>query len=151
MSNGWISLNNPKVTFRSQNPSTSATSYDYTDLINACTLTPSRAVVSRNTFGTAGQRRNKKGRFDGDLTIDFDHDYTTSAAASRRFFAWLIDDYPIDVVIIANGAASASSANPSYSFAVAVDSLPLFDGDADSHPEASVTWPIHGEVTEATS
>jgi hypothetical protein len=145
-----VRLNNPSITLQSTS-SSAAPTYDISDEVASCTFEVSKPIISRNTFGTSGQQRNKKGRFDGSFTIDFDQDYSSSAALTRVLYSYLIADYPVTVVVIADGAASASATNPKYTFAVAVDSLPIFDGDADSGATASVTWPMHGEPAETTS
>jgi hypothetical protein len=143
-------LLNPAITLQSTS-SSAAPVYDISDEVASCTFDVSKPIISRNTFGTSGQQRNKKGRFDGSLTIDFDHDYSTSASISRVLYSYLIADYPVTVVVYQGGTTTATSAAPKYTFAVAVDSLPLFDGDADSGATASVTWPMHGEPAEGTS
>jgi hypothetical protein len=145
-----VQLNNPSITMRSTS-SSAAPVYTITDLVASCTLPPSRPIISRNTFGTTGQVRNKKGRHDGSFTIDFDQDYSSSAAISRVLYSYFLADYPVEIIVIADSSASASASNPKYTFQVAVDSVPIIDGDADSGATAQVTWPMHGTIVETTS
>lgn len=143
-----MQLNNPQITLTST--AAAAPEYDITDEVASCTFEVSKGIISRNTFGTVGQQRNKKGRFDGSLAIDFNQDYSATGAISRVFFGYLIADDVIDVVVT-SGPGAVSASNPSYVFQVAVDSLPVIDGDADSLATASITLQIHGEVTEVTA
>lgn len=143
-------LNNPKITLQSSS-SSAAPTYNITTSVASATLDVAKAIISRNTFGTSGQQRNKKGRFDGSLVIDFDQDFSTSAALSRVLFSYLIADYPINVVVTVDNDAAVSATNPKYSFQAAVDSMPVIDGDADSGATGSMTMPIHGEVAESTT
>lgn len=142
-----IQLNNPTITFQSTS-SSAAPTRDFTGYIASATLTGQKPVISRNTFGTTGQVRNKKGRFDGSLTIDFDQDYASSALPSQYFFARMLEDFPI-IVVMKSEQAAAGVANPKWTFQIAIDNMNLVDGDADSLATASLTWPIHGEIVES--
>lgn len=145
-----IQLNNPSITFRSTS-SSGAPVRDFTGYIASATATGQKPVISRNTFGTTGQVRNKKGRFDGSLTIDFDQDYASSAAPSQYFFARMLEDDPVEVIMIADGGVAVGPTNPRWTFQVAIDNMNLVDGDADSLATASLTWPIHGDIVESYS
>jgi hypothetical protein len=80
-----------------------------------------------------------------------EQDYSSSAAISRVLYSYFLADYPVEIIVIADSSASASASNPKYTFQVAVDSVPIIDGDADSGATAQVTWPMHGTIVETTS
>lgn len=143
-------LNNPKITVQSSS-SSAAPTYDISQSVASVTFTSQKPVISRNTFGTSGQQRNKKGRFDGSLTVDFDQDYATSASLTRVLWAYHLADDPVTVTITADYDAAISATNPAWVFDVAIDNINPVDGSADDGATASLTWPMHDEPSMITT
>ena len=53
--------------------------------------------------------------------------------------------------VVKNDAAAASATNPVYTFDVLVTELPSANGAVGERSTVSVSWPITGAVTKATS
>lgn len=54
-------------------------------------------------------------------------------------------------VVVKNDAAATSATNPSYTFNCLVTELPSVNGSVGELSTVSVSWPITGDVTKATS
>jgi hypothetical protein len=137
-------IQNPLIVF-----TIGVTEHDWTGDTASATFEASRSIVSRPHFGDEGQNRSLKGFWDGSLVVDLDADYDT-AGVTQTLYAALAADAPIDVAIRAKDAPISAS-NPEWRFQVAVESLPVIDGEAGALATHSITMPMHGKPTLVTS
>jgi hypothetical protein len=130
-------INDPVITV-----TIGVTEHDWTEDVASATFTAQKPTVSRPTFGSAGQKRNVKGLWDGSLTLDFNHDYATGEITQALWGA-LASDTPVTVKVRAKDAVISTS-NPEWVVEAAVEELPTVDGAAGELATASVTFNFHG-------
>jgi len=130
-------LNNASVTFASS---------DISSFISSITLSTSLDVVDTTSFGNTARTR-VAGLADNQVTIEFFQDYASGLLESII--------YPTigtsAAVIVKPVAGSTSATNPSYSFNALVAEWQPLSGAVGELATASVTWPISGAITKATS
>jgi hypothetical protein len=117
---------------------------DVSDCVTAVTVNTSSADVETTTFGAGGVTR-VGGLRDDSMTIDFINDFS--------YVEGLV--YPLigsttSVVVKPNGTA-VGTANPSYTGTVLVTEWTPVAGAVGEMSTASITWPVSGTVTRATS
>lgn len=118
------------------------TMHDWTADVASATFDTARPIVSRPMFGDGGDNLSVKGRFTGNLALDFNHDYDTGKI-TQTLWAWLIGDDLIDVAVRAKDAPIGAD-NPEWTFKIAVDALPVVDGGAGELATGSITLRMHG-------
>lgn len=132
-----IVLNNASITFAST---------DISSYVSSVTLSTSLDVVDTTSFGNTARTR-VAGLADNQVTIEFFQDFASGALES------LI--YPTigtsAAVVVKPVAGSTTSTNPSYSFNALVSEWQPLSGAVGELATASVTWPISGAITKATS
>jgi hypothetical protein len=117
---------------------------DVSDCVTAVTVNTSSADVETTTFGAGGVTR-VGGLRDDSMTIDFINDFS--------YVEGLV--YPLigsttSVVVKPNGT-TVGTANPSYTGTVLVTEWTPVAGAVGEMSTASITWPVSGTVTRATS
>lgn len=119
---------------------------DLSSHITKVTLSTMRAEIETTTFGNVAKRR-VAGLQDNSVSIDFNQDFAASAVEATL--------YPLvgstaQIIIKPNGTTTGT-ANPSYTFnALCVEFTPL-DAQVGELSTASISWPIDGTITKATS
>jgi len=130
-------LTNASVTFASS---------DISSYISSITLSTSLDVVDTTSFGNTARTR-VAGLADNQVTIEFFQDYASGLLESII--------YPTigtsAAVIVKPVAGSTTATNPSYSFNALVSEWQPLSGAIGELATASVTWPISGAITKATS
>jgi len=130
-------LTNASVTFASS---------DISSYISSITLSTSLDVVDTTSFGNTARTR-VAGLADNQVTIEFFQDYASGLLESII--------YPTigtsAAVIVKPVAGSTTATNPSYSFNALVSEWQPLSGAVGELATASVTWPISGAITKATS
>ena len=130
-------LTNASVTFASS---------DISSFISSITLSTSLDVVDTTSFGNTARTR-VAGLADNQVTIEFFQDYASGLLESII--------YPTigtsAAVIVKPVAGSTTATNPSYSFNALVSEWQPLSGAVGELATASVTWPISGAITKATS
>lgn len=130
-----------------------ATDYDIT--IDAVDFSPSLAAVTLDVsvdeqettaFGSTFRTRIG-GLKDASVTLDFHQDFAASGV-DDTLFAALGTDVAI-VIKPTSGAVGAT--NPTYSFDALVTQTQPFASSVGDLATLSVTWPVNGVVTRATS
>lgn len=119
---------------------------DLSSHITKVTLSTSQAEIDTTTMGNTAVRR-VAGLIDNSVSIDFNQDFSASAVEATL--------YPLlgstaTVIVKPNGTATGT-ANPSYTFnALCTEWMPL-DAQVGDLATASISWPVDGTITKATS
>ena len=130
-------LNNASIVFGTN---------DLSDHISNISISTSYDIVETTSFGDTAKKR-VAGLADNSVTFEFHQDYATSSV--EQVIYPLLGTAVNCVVKPVNGAVSAT--NPSYTFSVLVSEWTPLNGGVGELATASVTWPISGAITKATS
>ena len=121
-------------------------STDLSSYISSITLNSTFDIVETTAFGNTAKTR-VAGLADNSVTFEFHQDYATSAVEQTI--------YPLlgtAVTVVAKPVAGTTTAvNPQYSFSTLVSEWTPLNGSVGELATASVTWPISGAITKATS
>jgi hypothetical protein len=120
-------------------------SVNLSDHIASVTLSISDDVVETTSFGTTARTRIG-GLEDATVAIEFQQDYATSSVEATI--------YPLlgtVTTIVVSPTSTVSPSSPSYSFSALVSEWQPLSGAIGELASASVTWPISGAITKATS
>jgi hypothetical protein len=132
-----IVLTNASITFAST---------DISSYVSSVTLSTSLDVVDTTSFGNTARTR-VAGLADNQVTIEFFQDFGSGLLESII--------YPTigtsAAMIIKPVAGSTTATNPQYSFNALVSEWQPLSGAVGELATASVTWPVSGEITKATS
>jgi len=132
-----IVLTNASVTFAST---------DVSSYVSSVTLSTSLDVVDTTSFGNTSRTR-VAGLADNQVTIEFFQDFGSGLLESIV--------YPTigtsAAMVIKPVAGTTTATNPSYSFNALVSEWQPLSGAVGELSTASVTWPISGAITKATS
>ena len=132
-----IVLTNASVTFAST---------DVSSYVSSITLSTSLDVVDTTSFGNSARTR-VAGLADNQVTVEFFQDFGSGLLESIV--------YPTigtsAAMVIKPVAGSTTATNPSYSFNALVSEWQPLSGAVGELATASVTWPISGAITKATS
>lgn len=132
-----VVLNNASITINS---------IDLSDHIASVTITTEVADIPTTAFGATAIER-VGGLKDNSVQLDFHQDFAASEVEATIYP--LIGTTTTVLVKPTSGAVSAT--NPSYSMTALVTSWTPIAGAVGELLTASVTWPVSGEVTKATS
>ena len=132
-----IVLTNASITFAST---------DISSYVSSVTLSTSLDVVDTTSFGNTARTR-VAGLADNQVTIEFFQDFASGALESII--------YPTigtsAAMVVKPVAGSTTATNPSYSFNALVTEWQPLSGAVGELSTASVTWPVSGAITKATS
>jgi hypothetical protein len=128
------------------NPSISIGGVQLEDHIASVTVTESYAEVATTAFGDTAVTRIA-GLGDHSISLDFHEDFASAEVHSTIYP--LISGTTQVVVKPVNETTSAT--NPSFTMTVLVTEWPLLNGSVGDLASASVTWPVSGAITTATS
>jgi hypothetical protein len=121
-------------------------STDLSTYISSITLNSTFDIVETTAFGNTAKTR-VAGLADNSVTFEFHQDYATSAVEQTI--------YPLlgtAVTVVAKPVAGTTTTiNPSYTFSALVAEWTPLNGSVGELATASVTWPISGAITKATS
>jgi len=128
------------------NPAVTVGGVDLADHIASVTLTESYAEVATTAFGDTAVTRIA-GLGDHSVSLDFHEDFASGEVHAT--IAPLIGATTTVSVKPVNETTSAT--NPSFSMTVLVTEWPLLNGAVGDLASASITWPVSGAITTATS
>ncbi len=132
-----IVLTNASITFAST---------DISSYVSSVTLSTSLDVVDTTSFGNTARTR-VAGLADNQVTIEFFQDFASGALESII--------YPTigtsAAMVVKPVAGTTTATNPSYSFNALVSEWQPLSGAVGELSTASVTWPVSGAITKATS
>ena len=121
-------------------------STDLSTYISSITLNSTFDLVETTAFGQTAKTR-VAGLADNSVTFEFHQDYATSAVEQTI--------YPLlgtAVSVVAKPVAGTTTTiNPQYTFSTLVSEWTPLNGGVGELATASVTWPISGVITKATS
>ncbi len=130
-------LTNASVTFAST---------DISSFVSSITLSTSLDVVDTTSFGNTARTR-VAGLADNQITVEFFQDFASGQLESVVFPT--IGTSAAMVIKPVSGSTTAT--NPQYSFNALVAEWQPLSGAVGELATASVTWPISGAITKATS
>lgn len=129
------------------NPQILINSVDLSNHIDQVTLEETFADIDTTAFGSGGSKTRVAGLGDHKVTLNFQQDFAASSVEQTV--------YPlvgtVTSVTVKELSAATSTVNPAYSFNVLVDQWKPVDGKVGALQMSSVTWPISGSVTKATT
>ena len=132
-----IVLTDAKVTINSVNLS---------DHIASVSLSTTNDVVETSAFSSTAAKTRVAGLQDNSVTLEFHQDYASSNVEATI--------YPLlgtTTTIVVSPTSTVSATSPSYSFTALVSEWTPLNGGVGELATASVTWPVSGAITKATS
>ena len=134
------------ATFMLNNASVTINSVDLSSYVTSVTLSQSADNLEDTAMGDTS-RSYIGGLKSGTVDIEFNADFAASKTEATIF--------PLvgtsTAVVIQPVAASVSATNPSYTFNAIVTSWDTLNGSVGEIATHSVSWPITGAITKATS
>jgi hypothetical protein len=132
-----IVLTDAKVTINSVNLSS---------FIASVSLSTTTDVIETSAFSSTAAKTRVAGLQDNSVTLEFHQDFATSSVEATI--------YPLlgtNTTIVVSPTSTVSASSPSYSFSATVSEWTPLNGGVGELATASVTWPISGAITKATS
>ena len=134
------------ATFMLNNASVTINSVDLSSYVTSVTLSQSADNLEDTAMGDTS-RSYIGGLKSGTVDIEFNADFAASKTEATIF--------PLvgtsTAVVIKPVAASVSATNPSYTFNAIVTEWDTLNGSVGEIATHSVSWPITGAITKATS
>jgi len=128
------------------NASVVLASTDISTYITSISLNTTFDIVETTAFGNTAKTR-VAGLADNSVTFEFNQDYATSAIEQTI--------YPLlgtaATAVVKPVAGTTTAINPQYTFSALVSEWTPLNGSVGELATASVTWPISGAITKATS
>lgn len=128
------------------NASVVLASTDISQYITSISLNSTYDIVETTAFGNTAKTR-VAGLADNSVTFEFNQDYATSAIEQTI--------YPLlgtaATVVAKPVAGTTTTINPQYTFSALISEWTPLNGSVGELATASVTWPISGAITKATS
>ena len=119
---------------------------DLSDHINNITLETKYDIIETTTFGSTSKSR-VAGLADNSVSLDFMQDFGSSSVESTI--------YPLlgtaTTIVIKPVAGTTTTTNPQYTISAVVSDWTPLKGGIGQLATASVTWPVSGAITKATS
>tara|TARA_R100001594_G_scaffold150381_1_gene211328 strand:+ start:1796 stop:2203 length:408 start_codon:yes stop_codon:yes gene_type:complete len=134
------------ATFMLNNASVTINSVDLSSYVTSVTLSQSADNLEDTAMGDTS-RSYIGGLKSGTVDIEFNADFAASKTEATIF--------PLvgtsTAVVVKPVASSVSATNPSYTFNAIVTSWDTLNGSVGEIATHSVSWPITGAITKATS
>jgi hypothetical protein len=119
---------------------------DLSDHINNITLDTKYDIVETTAFGDTAKKR-VAGLADNSISLDFMQDYAASQVEATI--------YPLlgtaATIVIKPVAGTTTTTNPQYTVSALISEWQPLKGQIGALATASVTWPVSGAITKATS
>ena len=136
-----IVLTDAKVTINSVNLS---------DHIASITINESNDVVETTAFSSTAAKTRVAGLKDNSVTLEFHQDFASSSVeATINGTSSLVGT--VTTIVVQPTSSAVSGTNPSYTFSALVSEWTSLNAAVGELSTASVTWPITGAITKATS
>ena len=120
---------------------------DLSDAVSSITLNSSFDVVETTAFSSTAARTRVGGLADNSISLEFHQDYASGEVEATIFP--LLGTLTTVTVKPVSGATSAT--NPLYTVSCLVSEWTPLNGAVGELATASVTWPVSGAITKATS
>jgi len=128
------------------NPEIQINSVSLASHVASVTVSESYSEVATTAFGDTAVTRIA-GLGDHSVSLDFHEDFSATEVHATI--------YPLlsgtTTLVVKPVNETTSSTNPSYTMTVLVTEWPLLNGAVGDLATASVTWPVSGSITVATS
>ena len=132
--------------FNFNNASVTINSVDLSSAVTSVTLSQTADNLETTAMGD-NARTYIGGLTTGNVDLTFNQDFAASQVEATI--------YPLlgttTTVVVNPDAGATAATNPSYTFTALVTEWPTLDGDVGCVPQSSVSWPITGAITKATS
>lgn len=128
------------------NASVSVGGVDLSSHIKKVTLSTKRNELETTTFGNTGKRR-VAGLADSSIALEFNQDFSASTVEASIYS--LLG--ATATVVVKPVSATVSATNPSYTMSVLVTEWTPLEAQVGELASASITWPVDGVITKATS
>lgn len=132
--------------FNFYNASVTINSVDLSSAVTSVTLSQTADNLETTAMGDTA-RTYIGGLTTGNVDLTFNQDFAASQVEATI--------YPLlgttTTVVVKPDAGATSATNPSYTFTALITEWPTLDGDVGSVAQSSVSWPITGTITKATS
>lgn len=129
------------------NPQILINSVDLSNHIDSVTLEETFADVDTTAFGGGGSKTRIAGLGDHKVSLAFQQDFAASSVEQTV--------YPllgtVTSITVKELNAATSTVNPAYTFSALITDWKPVDGKVGALQMSTVTWPISGSVTKATS
>jgi len=125
---------------------------DFSDHVTSVTLNQNVDAVETTAMSSSGARTRVGGLKDNSVTIEFNQDFSAAeleATVNDAAATW-VGQNDITIIVKPDGGAT-SATNPSYTFDVLVSEWTPLNGAVGELATVSVTWPVNGNITKATS
>ena len=132
--------------FLSNDVQITVNSVDLTDHVASVSWEETSAELSTTAMGDANETRIG-GLKDGSVTLELHQDFDASETYAT-LYALL---GTVTTVTITPTSSAVSATNPKHSVSCLVTNVPILDGSVSDLATISVTWPMSGAVTVATS
>lgn len=119
------------------------------DHIASVTLNTGTDVVETTAFSSTAAKTRVGGLQDNSVTLEFHQDFASNNVEATINGSTSLVGTVTTVVVSPTSTVSATS--PSYSFSALVAEWTPLSGSVGELSTASVTWPISGAITKATS
>jgi hypothetical protein len=126
-------------------------SSDISDYITSVSLNTTYDVIDTTAFGDTARKR-VAGLADNSITIEFQADFASGALEQIIYQSQATNTLGTTVYMeVRPTSSSVSATNPKYTFNALVSEYPILNGAVGELATGSVTWPISGAITKATS
>ena len=128
------------------NPQITIAGVDLSSSISSVTLDTKYDIVETTAFGDTAKKR-VAGLADNSISLEFFQDFAASNVEATI--------YPLlgtaTTVVVKPVSTTTGSTNPSYTVSAVVSEWQPLKGGIGQLATASVTWPVSGAITKATS
>lgn len=126
-------------------------STDISAYVTSVTLSSTLDVVETTSMGSTSRTR-VAGLRDNQVTLEFNQDFASGALETLIYPSDATTKIGTAVAMeIRPTSAAASATNPKYSFSALITEWQSVSGSVGELASVSVSWPISGAITKATS
>lgn len=126
-------------------------STDISAYVTSVTLSSTLDVVETTSMGSTSRTR-VAGLRDNQVTLEFNQDFASGALETLIYPSDATSKIGTAVAMeIRPTSAAASATNPKYSFSALITEWQSVSGSVGELATVSVSWPISGAITKATS
>jgi hypothetical protein len=126
-------------------------STDISAYVTSVTLSSTLDVVETTSMGSTSRTR-VAGLRDNQVTLEFNQDFASGALETLIYPSDATSKIGTAVAMeIRPTSAAASTTNPKYSFSALITEWQSVSGSVGELATVSVSWPVSGAITKATS
>lgn len=125
-------------------------SVNLSDHIASITINESTDVVETTAFSSTAAKTRVAGLKDNSVTLEFHQDFASSSVEQTINGSTSLVG-TVTTIVVKPTSSAVGATNPSYTFSALVSEWTSLNGAVGELSTASVTWPITGAITKATS